>query len=78
MSILQSISNMDIHYKADIKGSISVWHLSAVDVISGKSIAGNNLKLTGGNFIESCRPMNFSKIEIADNFYVQIQLFLVH
>lgn len=68
--ILQVISNMDIHYKADIQGGISVWHPAAGIVISGKSVVGKNLTLTGGNFIGTRKPINFGEISIGDNVYL--------
>ncbi len=49
--LLQAYSNMDIHYKANVKGGISVLHPAMGIVISGKSIIGSNLTLTGGNVI---------------------------
>lgn len=50
-NLLQAYSNMDIHYKADIKGGLLVLHPSVGVVVSGKSIIGKNLTLTGGNII---------------------------
>lgn len=51
INLIQAYSNLDIHYKADIKGGLSILHPSMGVVISGKSIIGNNLTLTGGNVI---------------------------
>ncbi|RLD59978.1 MAG: serine acetyltransferase [Bacteroidetes bacterium] len=49
--ILQSYSNIDIHYKANIKGGLLVLHSSVGCVISGQVVIGENLTLTGGNVI---------------------------
>ena len=51
INLIQAYSNIDIHYKADIKGGLSVLHPSMGIVISGKSIIGYNFTLTGGNVI---------------------------
>ena len=51
INLIQAYSNLDIHYKADIKGGLSVLHPSMGIVISGKSIIGYNFTLTGGNVI---------------------------
>lgn len=60
--ILKIISNIDIHYKTDIKGGINIHHASTRIVISVKSIIGKNLTLTGGNTIglnKSCKRGEF-------------------
>jgi serine acetyltransferase len=49
--ISQSFSNIDIHYKAAIKGGILILHPSVGIVISGRATIGKNLTLTGGNVI---------------------------
>ena len=41
----------EIHYKADIGPGLSILHPSLGIVISGKTIAGKNLLLVGGNCI---------------------------
>ncbi|WP_300569530.1 DapH/DapD/GlmU-related protein [Flavobacterium sp.] len=51
LMILQSFSNIDIHYKATIKGGMLILHPSVGIVVSGKAIIGKNLTLTGGNVI---------------------------
>lgn len=51
INLLQSYSNIDINYKANIKGGVLILHSSVGVVISGKSIIGKNLTLTGGNII---------------------------
>lgn len=50
-NLIQAYSNMDINYKADIKGGLLVLHPSVGVVISGLSVIGENLTLTGGNVI---------------------------
>jgi serine O-acetyltransferase len=50
-NLIASYSNMDISYKADIKGGLKILHPSNGVVISGLSIIGENLTLTGGNII---------------------------
>ena len=49
--VFQIISSCDIHYRADIKGGINIHHPALGVVISGKSVIGENLTLTGGNII---------------------------
>jgi serine acetyltransferase len=49
--LLQSFSNIDIHYKADVKGGILILHPSLGIVISGRATVGKNITLTGGNVI---------------------------
>ncbi|REE24467.1 serine acetyltransferase [Winogradskyella pacifica] len=48
---MQSYSNIDIHYKADIKGGLLILHPSVGCVISGAAYIGENLTLVGGNVI---------------------------
>ena len=50
-SLIQAFSNIDIHYKANIKGGILILHPSVGIVISAHSSIGENLTLTGGNII---------------------------
>ncbi|WP_298533210.1 DapH/DapD/GlmU-related protein [uncultured Algibacter sp.] len=49
--LLQSYSNIDIHYKANIAGGLLVLHPSVGCVISGQVKIGSNLTITGGNVI---------------------------
>lgn len=51
INLIQAYSNLDLHYKADIGGGLSILHPSAGIVVSGMSIIGSNLTLTGGNII---------------------------
>lgn len=56
---IQAYSNIDIHYKADIKGGISILHPSLGIVISGMSVIGEKLTMVGGNVIgakDGCKP----------------------
>jgi serine acetyltransferase len=61
-NMLQAYSNIDIHYKADVKKGISILHPSVGVVISGQSSIGENLTLTGGNVIgvhKKCKKGTF-------------------
>ncbi|WP_407032772.1 DapH/DapD/GlmU-related protein [Polluticaenibacter yanchengensis] len=58
---------MDIHYKADVKGGLLVLHPSVGVVISGRSIIGSNLTLTGGNVIGGRGGTEYGGIQIGDN-----------
>ncbi len=56
---IQAYSNIDIPYRADIKGGISILHPSLGIVISGMSVIGSNLTMVGGNVIgakDGCKP----------------------
>lgn len=58
-NLIQAYSNLDIHYKADIKGGLLVLHPSVGVVVSGLSVIGKNFTLTGGNVIggrAGCKP----------------------
>lgn len=66
-NLLQAYSNLDIHYKADIKGGLHILHPSVGIVISGQVMVGKNVVLTGGNVIGvkgSSKPGSF---KIGDN-----------
>lgn len=61
-NIFYAYSNLDINYRADIKGGILVLHPAVGVVISGQSVIGKNLTLTGGNVIGAktkCEPGSF-------------------
>ena len=49
--LLQSLSNLDLHYKADIGPGLLVLHPAVGVVVSGQAKIGKNLTLTGGNVI---------------------------
>lgn len=68
--VLQIFSNIDIHNEADINRGISIWHTAGGIVISGKSIIGKNLVLTGGNFIGIRKPIQHGELIIGDNFFL--------
>ncbi len=51
--LIQAYSNIDIHYKASIKGGLLILHPSVGCVISAKASIGSNLTITGGNVIGS-------------------------
>lgn len=51
--IIRTYCNIDIHYKADIKGGLIILHPSLGVVISSYAVIGKNLTLTGGNIIGS-------------------------
>lgn len=65
--IFQIISNLDIHYKADIKGGLLIHHPSLGIVINGICIIGSNLTLTGGNVIGISKPCIKGDFLIGDN-----------
>jgi serine acetyltransferase len=65
--IIESYSKMDIHYLANIKGGLKILHNSVGVVISGQTIAGNNLTLTGGNVIGA---KGIGDITIGENCYL--------
>jgi serine acetyltransferase len=51
VNLIRGLSNVDIHYQADIKGGMKILHHSMGVVISGRAIIDENLTLTGGNVI---------------------------
>ena len=65
--LLQAYSNMDIHYKASIKGGLLILHPSLGCVISGQVIIGENLTLTGGNLIGLKKKCNKGEFVLGDN-----------
>jgi serine O-acetyltransferase len=67
INFIQAYSNIDIHYKADVKGGLSILHPSVGIVISGKSIIGSNLTLTGGNVIGINKKTNIGEFVIGNN-----------
>ena len=67
INLIQAYSNVDIHYKANIKGGILILHPSVGCVISGKAIIGKNLTLTGGNVIGVGKKFNCNEFTIGDN-----------
>lgn len=69
-TILQAFSNIDINYHADIKGGLVILHPSAGIVISGLSVIGKNLMLTGGNVIGARSNCKAGELQIGDNCYL--------
>ena len=65
--LIQAYSNMDIHYKADVKGGLLVLHPSMGVTISGVAIIGTNLTLTGGNVIGISKKCNQGDFIIGNN-----------
>jgi len=65
--LIQSYSNIDIHYKAKIKGGLLILHSSLGCVISGQSVIGKNLTLTGGNIIGVGKKHNNNFFLIGDD-----------
>ena len=49
--LAQAYSNLDINYKANVKGGLLILHPAMGCVISGYCNIGENLTLTGGNII---------------------------
>lgn len=67
ITIIQAFSNIDIHYKADIKGGLLILHPSMGITISGLAIIGTNLTLTGGNVIGISKKCNKGDFVIGNN-----------
>ena len=57
----------EINYHADIGRGLRVLHPTLGVVISGKTIAGENLILVGGNCIGGRKPVRHGDIRIGDN-----------
>jgi serine acetyltransferase len=66
-NLIQAYSNIELHYKSDIKGGLLILHPSAGVVISGLSIIGANMTLTGGNIIGGKPGCKTGEIKIGDN-----------
>lgn len=64
---IQAFSNVDIHYKANIKGGLLILHPSIGCVISGKTNIGRNLTLTGGNIVGVNKKCDEISFLIGDN-----------
>jgi serine acetyltransferase len=65
--LLQAYSNIDIHYKSDILGGISILHPSLGIVISGQAVIGARLTLVGGNLIGSKKTCKVDEFVIGDD-----------
>ena len=66
-NLIQAYSNIELNYKSDIKGGLLVLHPSTGIVISGLSVIGKNLTLTGGNIIGARPGCKYGEIKIGDN-----------
>ena len=66
-SMIQAYSNIDLSYKSDIKGGLLVLHPSVGVVISGLSVIGKNITLTGGNIIGARPGCKYGEIMIGNN-----------
>lgn len=67
LNLLQVYSNIDIHYKAEIKGGLLILHPSVGCVISGQAKIGVNFTLTGGNIVGAKKKCNENTFLIGDN-----------
>jgi serine O-acetyltransferase len=67
LNLLQSYTNIDLNYEADIKGGLFILHPSVGVVVSGLSVIGYNLTLTGGNIIGAKKGCKYGDISIGDN-----------
>ncbi|MES2812690.1 MAG: DapH/DapD/GlmU-related protein [Bacteroidota bacterium] len=67
INLIQAYSNLEIHYKANIKGGLYVLHPSMGIVISGKSVIESNLTLTGGNVIGVSKKCTEGEFVIGNN-----------
>ncbi|TNE78952.1 MAG: serine acetyltransferase [Bacteroidetes bacterium] len=65
--LIQSYSNIDIHYKANIGGGIIVLHPSVGVVISGQSVIGANFTLVGGNVVGMNSKGGTALLKIGNN-----------
>lgn len=61
------LGNCEINYLADIDGGLRVLHPSLGVVISGKTVAGRDLVLVGGNCVGGRKPLKYGDIKIGDN-----------
>lgn len=62
----------DIHYNADIDRGLKILHPSLGVVISGYTIIGKNLTLTGGNSIGSRKSIKKGDLTIGDDVTVGV------
>jgi len=67
LNIFYAYSNLEINYKANIKGGILVLHPAVGVVISGLSVIGSNITLTGGNIIGARKGCKNGGIIIGNN-----------
>jgi serine acetyltransferase len=67
INLFYAYGNAEINYKANIGPGLSLLHSSLGNVVSGRSIIGKNLTLTGGNVIGNRGIKENNKIIIGDN-----------
>lgn len=65
--LMQAYSNLEIHYKADIKGGLLVLHASVGCVVSGLAVIGENMTLTGGNIVGGRAGCKSGELVIGNN-----------
>jgi serine O-acetyltransferase len=65
--LIQSLSNLDIHYQAEIGPGLLILHPAVGVVISGQAIIGRNLVLTGGNVIGATGKCEKGSYRIGDD-----------
>ncbi len=66
-NLIQAYSNIELNYKSDIREGLLVLHPSTGIVISGLSVIGKNMTLTGGNIIGARPGCKYGEIKIGDN-----------
>jgi serine acetyltransferase len=59
--------NCEIHYTANIGKGLKILHPALGVVISGKTVAGKNLVLTGGNCIGGRKSLDHGDIVLGNN-----------
>jgi serine acetyltransferase len=57
----------EINYHADLGRGLRVLHPTLGVVVSGKTVAGQNLTLVGGNCIGGRKAMDHGEIRLGDN-----------
>lgn len=67
LNLFYAYGNCEINYHADVGPGISILHSSLGNVVSGSSIIGSNLSLTGGNVIGIRGDAAGAKIIIGHN-----------
>ena len=63
-------SNHGIHYKADIGKGLRILHPSLGIVVSGRTVAGENLILTGGNCLGGRKKMEEGDLMLGNNVFL--------
>ena len=59
----------EIHYRAEIGRGLKIWHGSLGTVVSGFTVAGDCLNLTGGNIIGARKSLRDGDIQIGSNVF---------